>query len=135
MPTQAPAAAGLPVLRVTGVPEHFNRPWHLALQRHAFRAAGVELRFASEKSGTGAMVQAVADGAQDVAVALTEGLLAAVVANNAAVAAAGAGSGAEPLRYVGEFVTSPLRWMVAAGVHAPRWGPRSEPRDGDPDRD
>jgi len=28
-----------------------------------------------------------------------------------------------------------LRWMVAAGVHAPRWGPRSEPREGDPDRD
>ena len=32
-------------LRVGGVPEHFNAPWHLAKQKGAFLAAGIELEY------------------------------------------------------------------------------------------
>jgi len=51
------------------------------------------------------MVAAVADGTVDVAVALTEGIVAAVLASN---------DGPNPLRYAGSYVNSSLCWMIVA---------------------
>jgi hypothetical protein len=38
MPNEA-----LPLLRVTGVPEHFNYPWNLAIKEKRFEAAGLRV--------------------------------------------------------------------------------------------
>jgi hypothetical protein len=33
----------LPKIKIAGVPEHFNIPWHLAIKQGAFKAHGVEV--------------------------------------------------------------------------------------------
>jgi sulfonate transport system substrate-binding protein len=43
-------------LRVGGVPEHFNLPWHLAIERGLFTKNGVEVEWTDIPNGTGAMV-------------------------------------------------------------------------------
>lgn len=44
---------GLVKLRVGGVPEHFNYPWHLAIERNLFAKYGVEVEWVEIKLGTG----------------------------------------------------------------------------------
>jgi hypothetical protein len=91
-----------PRIRVAGVPEHFNQPFVHAQQRGAFKPFA-DFCWTPVPGGTGAMVAAVTAGEVDVAVALTEGIFAAVVAS---------WGSAVPLRYAGGFVASPLRWLV-----------------------
>jgi ABC-type nitrate/sulfonate/bicarbonate transport system substrate-binding protein len=66
----APAAARQP-LRVGGVPEHFNLPWHAALEAGLFAAAGVDVEWVSQPLGTGQMLKSLREGSVDVIVALT----------------------------------------------------------------
>jgi len=90
------------VLRVGGVPEHFNIPFHQAIESGQFRAAGLDVKWTDYKTGTGGMTQALASGEQDVCIVLTEGAVADALTN---------GSGN---RIVGTHVSSPLVW----GIHA-----------------
>ena len=60
------------VLRVGGVPEHFNLPWHLAIERGVFASHDVAVEWVSQPMGTGQMVASLKSGACDVVVALTE---------------------------------------------------------------
>jgi hypothetical protein len=62
------------VLRVVGVPEHFNLPW-----RSVGTVDGVRLEFLHAAGGTGAMIKALLTGDADVAVALTEGIVTAIL--------------------------------------------------------
>jgi len=87
-------------LRVAGVPEHFNAPFHLAKERGLYEQRGVDFEWHCTPQGTGAMAQALEDDSVDVAVMLSEG----------AVARAAQGA---PLKVVGTYVKSPLRW----GIH------------------
>ncbi|MBC8111728.1 MAG: ABC transporter substrate-binding protein, partial [Verrucomicrobia bacterium] len=32
-------------IRIGGVPEHFNMPWHFAQQNHVFEEQGIDLRW------------------------------------------------------------------------------------------
>ena len=95
----APAAA-LKRLRVGGVPEHFNTPWHTAHARGAFEDAGLDIEWREFPGGTGAMTKALREGSVDVALALTEGLV------------ADQHRGA-PYSLLGTYVSTPLTW----GVH------------------
>lgn len=90
----------LTTLRVAGVPEHFNAPFHLASERGLYQEQGVNFEWAMTPEGTGAMAQALEDGTVDLAVMLSEG------------AVARAASGAA-FKVVGTYVQSPLRW----GIH------------------
>lgn len=94
---------------VGGVPEHFNFPWHQAIDKNAFVAQGVELEFVEFQDGTGAMTQALREREIDMALLLTEGCVADLLKGN-------------PSRMVKVFVESPLIWgiHVAAGsqIHA-----------------
>jgi len=90
----------LGTLRVAGVPEHFNAPFHLASERGLYEEQGVKFEWAMTPQGTGAMAQALESGEVDMAVMLSEG----------AVARAAKGA---PLKVVGTYVQSPLRW----GIH------------------
>jgi len=86
------------VLRVGGVPEHFNIPVHDAAQELARR--GVAVKWTDQPGGTGQMAAGLREGSLDVAIALTEGLVADLVKGN-------------PAKIVSHFVKSPLRW----GIH------------------
>eukprot|EP00397_Hematodinium_sp_SG-2012_P008059 GEMP01008113.1.p1 GENE.GEMP01008113.1~~GEMP01008113.1.p1 ORF type:complete len:884 (+),score=177.90 GEMP01008113.1:60-2654(+) len=85
-------------LRVGGVPEHFNAPFHLATQDCAY--GDVEVNWQTFPGGTGAMADALKSKEADICVMLTEGAVC-QIANGA------------PLRIVGTYVASSLHW----GVH------------------
>ena len=89
-----------PTFRVGGVPEHFNLPWHLALESGDFETAEVTVKYSDFPGGTGAMTRALADGEIDVAILLSEGAIADIL------------NGGEN-RIVKVYVQSPLIW----GIH------------------
>lgn len=89
-------------LRIGGVPEHFNLPWHLALEARRFEALGIEVAWRDYPGGSGAMAKALRDGELDAALLLTEGAVAAV-------------SDGVPLEIVSLYTDSPLVW----GIHVP----------------
>lgn len=89
-------------LRVGGVPEHFNLPWHLAIESGDADESGVRVEWSEYTTGTGAMLADLADRRLDVAVLLTEG------------AALGLVRGL-PIDAISLYTTSPLIW----GVHVP----------------
>jgi len=87
-------------LRIGGVPEHFNFPWHLAIESGCLPAGIGKVTWIDYPSGSGAMLQGLVDGAIDLAPLLTEG------------AALGVARGA-PIEVVSLYTTSPLIW----GIH------------------
>ncbi|MFK7957474.1 MAG: ABC transporter substrate-binding protein [Lysobacterales bacterium] len=87
-------------VRVGGVPEHFNYPWHLAKDAGAFLSLGIDLKWTNYSTGTGAMVGDLENNDLDMAVLLSEGAVAAV-------------SQGQALRVLGWTVSTPLVW----GVH------------------
>jgi sulfonate transport system substrate-binding protein len=89
-------------LRIGGVPEHFNLPWHLAMHARRFEPLGVDVAWRDYAGGSGAMAKALRDGELDAALLLTEGAVAAV-------------SDGAPLEIVSLYTDSPLIW----GIHVP----------------
>ena len=62
-------------IKIAGVPEHFNLPWHLCLENGEFEEAGIDLQWTDVPEGTGKMSQMLRDGETDIAVILTEGIV------------------------------------------------------------
>jgi len=89
-------------LRIAGVPEHFNLPWHLTLPNWNQQNPGISATWTDYPSGTGAMVQALLQETLDVALLVTEGAVRAATDHDA-------------LRLLGFYTRSPLRW----GIHVP----------------
>ncbi len=89
-------------INIGGVPEHFNLPWHLAIEDNAFAKAGINLIWQDIPEGTGRMCQSLRDGELDVACILTDGIIKDITAGN-------------PSKIIQVYVESPLLW----GVHAP----------------
>ncbi|NJY62429.1 ABC transporter substrate-binding protein [Salinimicrobium sp. CDJ15-81-2] len=87
-------------MKVGGVPEHFNLPWHLGIEEGAFRSNGVDLTWRDFPDGTGAMCKALRNKEIDAAVILTEGIIKDILNGNEAL-------------IVQEYIASPLIW----GVH------------------
>jgi sulfonate transport system substrate-binding protein len=92
-------------VKIGGVPEHFNYPWHKAIEEGTFTQHGIEVEWSDYPGGTGALVQDLTDKKLDMAVLLTEG----------AVAAASKGSNFKLLHYT---VKSPLVWGIHTGAHS-----------------
>ncbi len=88
------------MLKVGGVPEHFNLPWHIAIKNNQFKKVGISVKWADYPGGTGAMMQDIRDGHLDVAVALTEGAIAEIVHHYSC-------------KILQLYVQSPLTW----GIH------------------
>ncbi|MEK6478705.1 substrate-binding domain-containing protein [Catalinimonas sp. 4WD22] len=91
-------------IKVTGVPEHFNLPWHLAIEEGAFERTGIDLQWQDAPGGTGAMMQSLQDAEADIAIALTEGVMASIVKGTDA-------------KIVQVFVASPLTWGIHVAAH------------------
>jgi len=90
-------------LKIAGVPEHFNLPWHLAIENNGFESAGINLEWTDVPEGTGKLCQMLRDGETDVAVILTEGIFKDIVAGNNS-------------KIVQVYVQSPLIWGIHVGA-------------------
>ena len=87
-------------IKIAGVPEHFNLPWHLAIENGDFENQNIDLQWTDVPEGTGKMCQMLRDGSTDIAVILTEGIVKDIVAGN-------------PSKIVQVYVDSSLIW----GIH------------------
>lgn len=87
-------------IKIAGVPEHFNLPWHLCIENGAFESEGIDLQWTDVPEGTGKLCQMLRTGETDIAVILTEGIIKDIVAGN-------------PSKIVQIYVNSPLIW----GIH------------------
>ena len=91
-------------VKIAGVPEHFNLPWHLCIENNEFEQAGIDLEWTDVPEGTGKLCQMLRDGETDMAVILTEGIIKDIAAGNDS-------------KIIQVYVSSPLIWgiHVAAG--------------------
>ena len=87
-------------VKIIGVPEHFNLPWHLAIEEGAFEERGIQLEWTDIPEGTGKMSQMLKDGETDLAIILTEGIIKSITEGN-------------PVKIIQEYIASPLLW----GIH------------------
>ncbi len=89
-------------IKIAGVPEHFNLPWHLCIENGEFEAQDIDLQWTDVPEGTGKLGQMLRSGETDIAVILTEGIIKDIVSGN-------------PSKIVQVYVQSPLIWGVHVG--------------------
>ncbi|MDT0651677.1 substrate-binding domain-containing protein [Autumnicola edwardsiae] len=87
-------------IRIGGVPEHFNLPWHLCIEGNEFNKEEINVIWKDFPDGTGAMNKALRSGEIDAAVILTEGITRDIINGNNA-------------KIVQTYIGSPLIW----GIH------------------
>jgi ABC-type nitrate/sulfonate/bicarbonate transport system substrate-binding protein len=87
-------------IKIAGVPEHFNYPWHLAIDKGNFSANNINLQWTDVPEGTGRMCQMLRAGETDIAIILTEGIVKDCIEGN-------------PSKIVQEYIATPLIW----GIH------------------
>lgn len=87
-------------VKIIGVPEHFNMPWHLAIDENAFKERGIELEWTDIPEGTGKMCQMLSDNETDLSIILTEGIVKSITEGNTS-------------KIVQEYISTPLLW----GIH------------------
>ncbi|MGH2666180.1 substrate-binding domain-containing protein [Flavobacterium sp.] len=87
-------------IKIAGVPEHFNLPWHLCIDNGEFDVVGIDLQWTDVPEGTGKLCQMLRDNETDIAVILTEGIIKDIAAGNDS-------------SIVQVYVQSPLIW----GIH------------------
>ncbi|MCS6822976.1 MAG: ABC transporter substrate-binding protein [Cytophagaceae bacterium] len=92
-------------IRLGGVPEHFNFPWIYGIKNNLFSANGLHIEWSDYPSGTGAMCKDLNDDKLDLAVVLTEGVVADIY------------KGADTV-LLQWYVTSPLIWGVHTAYHS-----------------
>lgn len=93
-------------IRVGGVPEHFNLPWHLAVEEGTFSRQGLEIEWKTYPGGTGAMTQALRNDECDLCVLLTEGIITDIARGN-------------PSKIISQYVKTPLCWGVHTAADNP----------------
>lgn len=89
-------------ISITGVPEHFNFPWQMLVEKQPFLDNDVQLLWENESRGSGAMNRALREGNTDLAIVLTESFVKDKIEGN-------------PGKIIGFHVDSPLVW----GIHVP----------------
>jgi len=87
-------------IRVGGVPEHFNYPWHLAIEEKKFEKVGINLAWKDFYGGTGELSDALKNGEIDIALMLTEGIVKEI-------------SEGSNFKILQKYISSPLLW----GIH------------------
>jgi ABC-type nitrate/sulfonate/bicarbonate transport system substrate-binding protein len=93
-------------VNVGGVPEHFNLAWHQAIENQSFKKAGFDIVWQDVPGGTGAMCKSLRTGELDIAIALTEGVIADIMQGN-------------PSRILQFYVNSPLKWGIFVHANSP----------------
>lgn len=90
-------------VKIIGVPEHFNLPWHMAIEEGAFEERGIKLTWTDIPEGTGRMSQMLSDGETDLAIILSEGVIKSISDGN-------------PIKIVQEYISTPLLWGIHVGI-------------------
>lgn len=90
------------IIRITGVPEHFNLPWRKIVNQQPFLERQVRLEWIDESRGSGQMNQALRKGETDIAIVLTESFLKDHQQGNSS-------------KLIGFHVKSPLIWGIHVG--------------------
>lgn len=93
-------------VRIIGVPEHFNLPWHLAIEEGAFAERGIDLQWTDIPEGTGKMCQLLENEETDLAIILTEGIIKSISEGN-------------PTKIIQQYISSPLLWGIHVAVKSP----------------
>jgi len=88
------------ILRVGGVPEHFNTPWKYAIENQLFKQVNIEIDFIEYGDGTGALCRDLSSGTLDMAIVLTEGIVKYQKQDPS-------------LKIISTYIESPLNW----GIH------------------
>ncbi|WP_405206763.1 substrate-binding domain-containing protein [Aquimarina sp. LLG6339-5] len=89
-------------IKIGGVPEHFNLPWHLTIEEGAYLEKDIQLEWIDFPGGTGAMCEALRKKDIDIAIILTEGIIKDIIAGN-------------PSKIVQTYIQSPLVWGIHVG--------------------
>ena len=92
-------------VNIVGVPEHFNLPWHLAIEDGLFEDAGIHLVWTDVPEGTGKMRDMLRSGETDLAIILTGGIIKDITNGN-------------PSSIVQTYVASPLVWGLHVGANS-----------------
>jgi sulfonate transport system substrate-binding protein len=93
-------------IKLGGVPEHFNLPWHLAMEKGEFKKRQLNVSWTDFPGGTGQMCKALREDEVDVCVLLTEGVLADILNGN-------------PSKVISQYVKTPLIWGIHTGAENP----------------
>lgn len=94
------------LLRVGGVPEHFNLPIHLINENGTLAKNGLAMEWTDFKGGTGQMTKALRDDEVDICILLTEGIVKDIIKGN-------------PSKIISEYVITPLTWGIHTGLENP----------------
>ncbi len=89
-------------VRIIGVPEHFNYPWHLAISENAFKNRGIDLEWQDIPEGTGRMCKMLDNQEADLAIILTDGIVKSISDGNQS-------------KIIQEYIATPLRWGIHVG--------------------
>lgn len=92
-------------VNIVGVPEHFNLPWHMAIDEGAFAERGIDLIWTDVPEGTGRMSQMLKDHETDLAIILTEGIIKSISEGN-------------PVKVAQEYIATPLLWGIHVGFNS-----------------
>jgi sulfonate transport system substrate-binding protein len=92
-------------IKIGGVPEHFNYPWKLAIENGSFSNIGLDVEWEDIGGGTGAMNAKLRSGELDLAVVLTEGIIADIINGN-------------PSMIAQKYIKSPLIWGIHTGANS-----------------
>ena len=87
-------------VKIVGVPEHFNLPWHLCIENDEFSQYDIDLQWTDVPEGTGKMCEMLKNNETDFAIILTEGIVKDITLSKSSY-------------IVQTFVQSPLIW----GIH------------------
>jgi ABC-type nitrate/sulfonate/bicarbonate transport system substrate-binding protein len=90
-------------VKIGGVPEHFNMPWHHAIGKGYFKEAGIDLKWNNYRSGSAPLAIDMDNGELDLSVILTESIIKSIVmdGHNSLIASI--------------YVDSPLIWGIHTG--------------------
>ena len=88
------------IIRIGGVPEHFNLPIHLANEKGWFEDESIQLMWKDFPGGSGDMKEALRNDDADMCILLTEGIVTDIIKGN-------------PSKIVSGFVKTSLTW----GIH------------------
>ena len=92
-------------IRVGGVPEHFNLPWHLCIESGDFEKQNLPVTWTNFHGGTGEMSEALKNGDVDIAIMLTEGSIKEICDGSS-------------FKILQTYVKTPLLWGIHVHVNS-----------------
>ncbi len=93
-------------IRIAGVPEHFNMPWHLGINDGSFASAGINLEWTDVSEGSGKMLDMLEKNEADLVLVLTEAAIKYLHQ--------------KPIgKIVQTYVKSPLNWGLHVDYNSP----------------